>query len=191
MTSGHIYSNGHLGWAVTLCFWVCPIFAGEVLNASVEYDTGRFTIYSDIRIQVPADRVRAILTHYENLPRVNGGIKSVKVLHRRADGSARMRVAAGICILFICREYHWVQEVTTLPSGDILTVIDPAESTFREGQVRYQILPDGDNTRLVTDADLVPNIWFPPVIGPWLIKHKLQSETLETAEGVERIAAQE
>lgn len=176
---------------VTLCLWTCSTLAGEVLNAIVEHDAGRFTIYSDIRIQVPSEQVRTILTHYENLPRVNGGIKSVEILQRRADGSTRMRVAAGVCILFVCRDYHWVQEVTILPSGDILTVIDPRESTFREGQVRYQILPDGDDTRLVTDADLVPDVWFPPVIGPWLIKHKLYSETLETAEGVERIAAQE
>ena len=180
-----------LGLAAALCLWACSALAGEVLSAKVEHDAGRFTIYSDIRIQAPADRVRTILTRYENLPRVNGGIKSVKILQRRADGSARMRVLARICILFICREYHWVQEATTLPSGDILTVIDPEESTFREGWVRYQILPDGDNTRLVTNADLVPDIWFPPVIGPWLIKHKLQSETLETAEGVEHMTVQE
>ena len=179
-----------MGSAVVLCLWAYSALAGEVLSATVEHDAGRFTIYSDIRIHVPADRVRTILSHYENLPRVNGGIKSVEILQRRADGSARMRVAAGICILFVCREFHWVQEASTLPSGDILTVIDPKESTFREGWVRYQILPDGDNTRLVTNADLVPDIWFPPVIGPWLIKHKLQSETLETAEGVEHMAMQ-
>ena len=179
-----------LGVAVALSLVACSALAGEVLSAIVEHDAGRFTIYSDIRIRAPADRVRAVLTHYENLPRVNGGIKSVEILQRRTDGSTRMRVAAGVCILFVCRNYHWIQEATILPSGDILTVIDPEESTFREGRVRYQILPDGDNTRLVTNADLVPDVWFPPMIGPWLIKHKLHSETLETAEGVERVAAQ-
>ena len=85
-----------------------------------------------------------------------------------------------------------VQEAETLASGDIMTVIDPSMSDFREGRVRYRLLPeDEDSTRLVTDALVVPDFWFPPLIGPALIKRKLRDEALDTALGVERIAAQD
>ena len=180
-------------WVLSCLLWLWSALAhsGAVLDAVVTHNDGRFILHSEILINVSAERVRAILTEYENLARINGGIKKVNILERRADGVVRMHVDAGVCILFICREYTWIQNALTLPSGDIVTTIDPRESSFREGQVRYQIIPDGDNTRLITDADLVPDIWFPPVVGPWLIKRKLYEETLETARGVERIASQE
>lgn len=168
--------------------WAGLVQGGEVLEARVENDGDRFTLHSDIRIDLPAERVRAILTEYENLPRVNGGIDRVDILERTGNRT-RMRVEAGVCIVFICREFRWTQTADIEPSGDILTVIDPAESSFREGRVRYRIVPAGASARLVTDAELVPDVWFPPLIGPWLFKRKLYEETLETAAGVERLGA--
>ena len=41
------------------------------------------------------------------------------------------------------------------------------------------------------EADIIPEFWFPPVIGPLLIMNKLRNEALETAKGVERVAAAE
>ena len=157
----------------------------------MDYHAGRFTLHTEILIQVPATRVRAILTDYNNLPRVNGGIKTVQILARDAD-RVRMGVSAGVCILFFCLDYAWVQDATSLPSGDIVTVIDPAVSDFQEGRVRYQMLPaERGYSRLIMDAELVPDFWFPPLIGPWLIKSKLRNEALETAVGVERLANEE
>jgi hypothetical protein len=33
-----------------------------------------------------------------------------------------------------------------------------------------------------------PDFWIPPLIGPWLIKRKLLSETLETVDNLEQLA---
>ena len=166
--------------------------AAEVIQSVADYRDGRFSAHSEVLIQVPALQTRAILTRYEALPQVNGGIKAVTILERRDSGQVRMRVRAAGCILFICKSFNWVQEAETLASGDIMTVIDPSMSDFREGQVRYRLLPENENsTRLVTDAVVAPDFWFPPLIGPALIKRKLRDEALDTALGVERIAAQD
>lgn len=173
---------------VLVALWAGLVHGGEVLDAQVAHDGDRFTLHADIRIDLPAERVRAILTTYENLPRVNSGIDRVKILEQTGKRT-RMQVEAEVCILLICREFQWVQTADITPAGEIITVIDPAVSTFREGRVHYRIIPAGEAARLVTDAELVPDVWFPPLIGPWLFKRKLYEETLETAAGVERLGA--
>lgn len=157
-------------------------------RASVSYHDGRFTLHTETLVRVPPEQVRAILTRYENLARVNSGIQSVQILARPAPGQVRMRVDSHACILVFCRAYRWEQEVREWPFGDVTAIIDPAVSDFREGRVRWQFLPVDDGTQLVFDATLAPDFWFPPLIGPWLIKHKLLNEALETARGVERLA---
>lgn len=166
-----------------------PVPGAETLEAAVEHNAGRFSLYAVSLIDLPEPRVRATLTHYENLPRVNGGIQAVEVLRRDPDGGVRMGVRSRVCILFICQHYRWEQEVRTQSDGTILAVIDPRASDFRDGWARWRLTPVGQRTRLVFDAELVPDFWFPPLIGPWLIKRKLYGEVLETAQGVERLAA--
>jgi len=168
----------------------CPglVEAGEVAEATVEHDRGRFTLHTDVLIEAPAARTRAVLTQFEKLPRVNPGIQSVKILGHTPDGQVRMRVRSRVCVMVMCMAYNWVQRVDMLPSGDIVTHFDPAASDFRQGWVRYRFVPEGQQTRLIMDADLTPDFWFPPVLGPWVIKNKLREEALETALSVERLA---
>lgn len=158
-----------------------------VIEVTSQYQDGRFTAHSEVLVRLPPSRVRTILTDFENLARINKSLKRVHILEHGGNESVRMRTVTRICILFICRNFSWIQEVRTLPSGDIIAVIEKGD--FSEGRVRWRLLPEDGHTRLLFDADLVPDFWFPPIIGPWLIKRKLQKEALETAQGIERAAA--
>jgi hypothetical protein len=166
--------------------------ASETQFAAVSYNDGRFIAHTEVLIARPIEEVRAVLTDYENLPAINRGIKTVSILRRGAAGEARMRVVAEACVLVFCRRYTWVQDASLAPSGDIVTVIDPALSDFREGRIRYRLVSQqAAHTRLIFDADLVPDFWLPPLIGPWIVKQKLLTEALETAQGVEQAAGQQ
>ncbi len=177
-----------LTWGATLSL---PAVAGKVINAKIEHHDGHFSAYTELLIYVSEPRVRAILTRYENLPRVNPGIQAVRILRRGPGDQVRMKVDASGCILFVCLDYSWVQDARTLPSGDILTVMDPTQSDFHQGRVLYRMVPRDDYTELTMDAEVVPSFWFPPLIGPWLIKQKLRNEALETADAIEQIAAEQ
>ncbi|MDQ2694300.1 MAG: SRPBCC family protein [Pseudomonadota bacterium] len=171
----------------TLLLLAAAAHAAEVVVATVGYRDGRFLMHSVSRVQAPEPRVRAILTDFGNLPAVNGGLKSVTVTERLGDGGTRMQVASRVCILAFCLTFDWPQTVRTQADGDIVAVIGPG-GDFREGRARWRLIAEDGGTRMIFDADLVPAFWFPPLIGPWLIKRKLQDEALETARGVERAA---
>jgi hypothetical protein len=158
-----------------------------VTQTSVEYNHGHFTLHANMVIRAPINRVRAVLIRFENLPKINSGIKTVEILDHDDDASIRMRIASEICLLFICRSYRWVQDARLLPSGDIMTRMDPSLSDFQKGWVRYRLRDENQHTRLLMDAELVPDFWFPPIVGALLIKRKLQHEALDTALGIEQL----
>jgi hypothetical protein len=162
-------------------------WSAEALNSEVEYDEGRFAVRSDVRIWLPPTQVRTLLTRYENLPALNKGLTSVRVLAQDAN-HVRMAAQAKVCFLWMCRTFDWVQDVYTLDSGEIIAVIDPAESDFRAGVARWRFLVDPNGTLLSFDAVLLPDFWFPPIVGPWLIKRKLHDAALRTAQAIEAIA---
>jgi hypothetical protein len=162
--------------------------SAQVLNTLVVQQQGRFIMHSETLVQAPVSEVRTLLTEYENLPRVNRDLKRVEVLERLGDGGVRMGVTSDYCILRICLNFVWVQDVHILPDGDIVMAIVPNGGDFRQGSGRWRLLSDTGGTRLVFDVDLVPNFWIPPVFGPWLMKRKLAHEAFETAQGLERMA---
>jgi hypothetical protein len=167
------------------------VHGAQVLTTSVTLLGGRYFLHSEVLVRAPVSAVRTLLTDYEKLPRLNPNLKRVAILKRLQDGGVRMRMTSDLCILALCLSFHWIQEVRTLPGGDIVMTIFPGWGDFREGGGRWRLLADDGGTRLTFDVDLVPNFWIPSVLGPWLMKRKLAEETYETATGLERIAVQE
>lgn len=161
----------------------------EVLNTSAVRKENRFVLHAETSVRVSVPEVRRIFTDYRNLPRLNSDIKRVEVLERRDDGTVRLGVASDFCILAVCLNFAWVQEVTARPDGDIGIAILPDGGDFREGHGRWRLQSDGEGTRLIFDIDLTPNFWIPPLFGAWLMRQKMAEEALETAQSLERIAS--
>jgi hypothetical protein len=161
--------------------------SGEVVATRIEHHDGQFVIHSDMLLDVPVSKVRSLLNDFQNLPRINSDIKHVEHLPDSLEGHPRMRIRSEVCALLVCLDYKWVQEVQISNASEILTRFDPTLSDFRMGWVRYRFHREGSSTRLIMDAKLEPDFWFPPLIGPMLIKGKLRDEALETALGIEEL----
>lgn len=161
--------------------------AQEVTQLKVDHADGRFIIHANILIAAPLSQVQAVLTNFKNLSALNPNIKTVEILESSGADKTRMQIQSRTCILFFCLDYQWVQETYVLASNDIITHFDPGLSDFHKGWVRYRLLAEGDHTRLVTDADLIPSFWIPPLLGPVLIKQSLRQESLAIALRIEQL----
>ena len=67
----------------------------------------------------------------------------------------------------------------------------PQMSDLRYGLARWRMSACADDRRrtcLEFKAELEPDFWVPPLIGPWLIQRKLHQEAIVTAEGIEKLA---
>jgi hypothetical protein len=163
------------------------VHSAEVVDSSVRQQQGRYLMHSETLIRAPVPKVRALLMNYENFPRLNPDIKRLESIEKRDDGGVRMSVNSAFCILAICMNFNWVQDVHFLPNGNIAMTIVPDHGDFQQGNGLWRLFPNDGGTRLIFDIDLTPKYWVPSVLGPWLMKQKLSEESFEFAEGLERM----
>lgn len=164
--------------------------AAGIVDLHVERTNDRYRLAMRMNLEMPARALRAMVTDYAHLSRLNPAITESEVL-ARSGGVTRVRTVVQGCIAFFCFDVHQVQDVHALPDGTILAVTVPSLSDFSYGRARWHILARGPNAcRLDFKAVLVPSFWVPPLIGPWLIRYKMRQEALRTAAVLERLAGE-
>ena len=178
-------------WLVLLgtVAWAAPAKPAEVRAFEMLRNGGMYRLHYDIALSADLDRVRAVLERYDRIPRLDPDIEQVTMLGANANGSVRMRLAASQCLLVFCVRYRWTQDVHTLPSGNILAVVVPGEGDIHAGWVLYRTVREGDNTRLIVDADVdASGIPLPASLAAAWMRDRLRDEALETARLVEQAA---
>ncbi len=176
-----------------LAFWLWlavagPVAAGEVLVAQAGHDHGLYTVEVDMRLDAPRAEVWRLLTDYPHYGRLNEAIQLSEVLEQRGAGDYRVRVVTDACVYFFCKRLVQVQDVVEVNGSYLSANVLPELSHFRYGVARAYVWEEGQQTRVRVLAEVVPDFWVPPLIGPWLIAHKLRTEALETVRSVERLS---
>ncbi|VAW76024.1 hypothetical protein MNBD_GAMMA15-2091 [hydrothermal vent metagenome] len=182
-------SSASRAWiGVCLALWAFGAAAGQVYTALVTHQSGSYFIEVDTLILAPEPAVRRLLTDYANLSLVNSAIQTSVIQRKLRDGSYQVRTVTKACILFYCKWIRQVQNVVESQDGSITAVVIPAKSDFHHGYARVNLWQESAGTRVLIRAEVRPKFWIPPIIGPWLLKRKLRSETLETMQNLERLA---
>jgi len=163
-------------------------FAADVLNIDVEQAGSRYAVEAEARFDVPAARLRALLTDYTHLDRINDAIRRSEVLAMTGPQQHRIRTEAWVCVGPFCKDIVQIQDVEVLAGGDILATLRPEGSNFRYGRAHWQFSTAPDGTRMHFRSEIEPAFWVPPFIGPWLIKRALQAEALKSVANLERLA---
>lgn len=173
-----------------LCLGAASVLAGQVYTALVTHQSGTYLVEVDALISAPEAQVRAILTDYNHLNRVNPAIEVSEIIEQRAPGELTVLTETEACVWFYCMRVHQVQDVTEAYDGSITATVIPEMSDFRYGYARLNLWQEPDGTRVLVRSEVQPDFWIPPIIGPWLIKRKLHSEAIETVENLEAVAKQ-
>jgi hypothetical protein len=174
--------------AVVLLGCAPPAGAARIALTEVTQVDNRYEVTFDVRLAAPADRLQHYLTDYANYASYFDSVAESTVLSGEPGGLQRVRLRLRSCVLFFCRTVTFVKEVAEQADGEILARIDPSASDFREATETWRITPAGNETRLQYRAELVPDFFVPPLIGPWLLKHKIRSALVSGAEKLEALA---
>ena len=159
--------------------------AGEILDLYVGHEAGVYSVALDARLDAPRAHVYHLVTDYEHLADINPSIQESRVLRVTGPDEHRVHSILRVCILIFCKEMTQVQDVQQRGEGLIEALTVPALSDFRRGVFRWQLLEEDTVTRMRFIAELEPDFWVPPVIGPWLIKRKLIEEVRTTTAAIE------
>ena len=184
---------GHRGSAILLAASLCSgapasARAVELLSAEAARADGRYSAHVEMRVHAPAARVRAFLTDYDHLDRLNGAIVESTLLARIDATRVRVRIRARTCFLFIiCFTKTQIQEAREGPTAIHATILSEG-SDFKSGWVRWEMTPEQGQTRVRFDTEMEPDFWLPPLIGPGLVKRALVAEAIETMTTIEALA---
>ena len=154
------------------------VSAADVTSAMVTHVNGVYKVSFEVSINADPQRVREVVTDYDNLHALSGTVVSSKVL-TRDGGRTRLRTI------------RKVTDATVAKDGGILhrTIASESDFSFAEEHLTIHAGPENQGTRARYDAELVPKFFVPPLIGPWLVRRQIINDLTETANAVERVAA--
>lgn len=165
-----------------------PLHAGELLHSYVNEEDDHYVLHLDMRIDADADDVYDILMDFSNMYLVNDSIISSTLLESKGK-IHKLRFVSDGCVWFYCREVAQLVTVTELGQGYILTETDPTESDLLYGKTLWQIIDEGETTRVKYNADYVPDFWVPPLFGSAIFQDRLLEEGMKTINGLEQLSS--
>ncbi len=175
---------------VWLWLFPCVVVAWEA-RVEVLRDQDHYQVTVDTRIRAPAERILAVLKDFDHLTRLHRTVVKSRILNRR-DDQTRVYVRVRGCILFVCRTLTQTLDFKPDPQRNYMVAdVDPAHSDFKYGRMQWELQAETSNvTQLRYQADLVPDFWIPPLIGPWAMKSQLHRMAVDMTEELEKLASE-
>lgn len=161
--------------------------AARITATSVDRRGDDYLVHFSVDIDAAPAAVRARMTDYDHLKRLSDTVRESRIVARH-DGVTRVALVLHACVWIFCRDLRKVVDARTAPDGDVVTHVVPAQSDFKVYDERWRIRPQGQRTRVRYDARVVPDFFVPPLIGPYIMKRKIQSELALSARKLERLA---
>lgn len=166
--------------------------AAQIEHLEITRADARFGMVLGARLDVPLEDSYRVLGDFDELPRINDAIEQVRLLDGAPPGAQRLYTRVRVCVWLFCTHLDQVQDMWPIIDGDdrgYNAAVLPELSNLRFGNARWRLHDCDGRTCLQFDAQLEPDFWVPPVIGPWAIERAMRREAITTAEGIERRAA--
>ena len=166
----------------------CNLLAGELGELSIKDNDGVYAVRLEMRVDAPASYVYQVLTDYRHVYRLNSSITASEVITDSTSGTPRVRTVIEDCFLIHCLKIARTETVYTEEDMHLHVVTDPEVSDFKSGITDWWILPDGNGSRVIYIAEMEPDFYVPPIIGPFVMKSELRNGILTSLENLECIA---
>lgn len=186
--------NWRLGALMAMSWVALPAHAAQVLDVRVAREGERFLIDMRIRIAAPPLAVFRALQDYPAMPSYNPDLRAVRVQPTAVPGRVRLFTTVHTCVLIFCRtlQQEEIMTATSDASGGVLEAkLLVQGGSFKAGRGRWTVAA----CRTVPAAscldvriELLPAFWIPPLIGPWVMRTKMEEEARLTSAGLEDIA---
>jgi len=165
--------------------------AATLVHTEATHDDGRYTLSFEVVLDAERGKVWRMMTDYEQLPRLSDVVTQSHIVKSEDKDKHRLDITFHACVLIFCKTMKKVVDIQAWPQSDIVIIGDPQLSDFSYSVERWRIFAEKAQTRLRYSAEMTPDFFIPPLIGPWLMKSFLQKEIMATAIKVEEFARRE
>ena len=151
--------------------------AADLLMLQISESEQRYRIEASFLVDASLAEVHALLTDYEQLPKLSPSILESEVIKapEPTQANARVRTRIRACVLIHCQTLQRVEDVRVSPRR-LVAVIVPEQSDFAAGRTEWLLTPLQDSVRVDYRAQLEPGFQLFPLVGPPLMKAGLERE---------------
>lgn len=173
-----------------LSLLILPMLAGaaELRSVSVDRVDGHYLMRSEVWFAVGVEQLYAVMLDYDLGTQFSSVIVDSRNIAPDEQGRPRFFTRHKTCILFFCMNFERYGHVEFERHVTISATADPETSDFHVSREVWQFSQEGEGTVLIYDVDLKPKFWVPPVIGPFVLKHKLVHDGSRAIHRIEAIA---
>ena len=143
------------------------------IQIKVRHDGERVSLDATFIVPVPPQQAWLVFTDFDNIPNFMSGVAVSKVDDRYGN---KLRVSQkGVTRYgFLNFSFETIREVSLFPFQRIHERM--LSGSMRKLEETTQLLPEGNYTRIVYHADIIPGTWIPPVAGNVFIKHEAREQ---------------
>lgn len=182
----------HLWFAVAMSCVAMQAYAARVRDVEVTRQGAAFVISMHLAIDAPPPAVFRALQDYAAMARFNPDLRAVRIETTREADQVRLFTTIHTCVLVFCKTMHQEQIMTANATADggVMNA-ELVDGDFKGGHGRWLVRAcqtPRPRTCMDVRIELVPAFWVPPVIGPWVMRRKMDEEARRTSAGLERTA---
>jgi hypothetical protein len=180
-----------LAAALTSATATASASAATIDRLEVSREGTRFGMTLRARLDAPLARSHTVFRDFSLLPQINDAVEQVRLLDDAPEGAQRLYTRVRVCVALFCTRLDQVQDLRERSDAQgraFDAVVLPGRSNLRYGRAQWRMRDCDGGTCLEFRAELEPDFWVPPLIGPWLIERAMRREAIATALGIERLA---
>ncbi len=138
-------------------------------DVQVSRAESRFSVDMDVHAPVKLETAWEVLTDFEHMASFIGNLNSSEVLERR-DNTLRIRQSGKARFGIFSSEFSTEREIVLTPMREIRA--HGTGGNLRRMDSLMRIEPEDGGVRLRYHAEVEPDFWLPPLLGPSMVRHE-------------------
>ena len=156
--------------------------SGEIKELKVWHEKGKYFVSMVFTLDATPEKVKTVLTDTKNIQVLLPTVYEVKFLEAPDKKTQRIKMLIKDCVLFYCKSVVKTSDTFEDENGNLVTLIVPELSDMKSGESRWEFINSDDKLVINYNSYIEPDIWTPPLIGPGVIKSKLEKQIRMTVE---------
>ena len=162
--------------------------AAAIRTIEIEHDDGVYRLVSTAYLAAPREAIFDVLTDYERFGRISSTYTDYGFMEPAADGTPIIHTTMEGCVWFFCVTMRRVERMEVEAPRYIRTDTLPEQSNFKLGFSEWTLEPEAGGTSMTYRLTMEPDFWIPPLIGPWVLKQRLERGGRGAVNRIERLA---
>ena len=153
------------------------------IRVKVENDGEQIIVNATFTVPAAPQQVWAVLTDFDNISNFISSIRSSKVVGRSGD-DVHVSQYAVEKYAFLTISLESVRKINLTPFKKIHERM--ISGSMRKMEETTQLLPEGNHTRIVYHAEIIPDVWILRFIGPHFIENEARKQFQEISNEIIR-----